>query len=101
MKQKEVTMDQALLDPADVFAKPDDVLAHTGLSHDQKVEILRRWEYDASEAAVALEEGMPGSESELLAQIVHALHQLTGGLDLDQVAPTKHHGIPRSATKPD
>lgn len=96
----ELDLDHALLDPADVFSTPEDVLAHNGLTHSQKVEVLRRWAYDASEYAVALEEGMPGDESDLLVRVVRALHELTGGLDVDHIGSTKHHGIPRSATKP-
>ena len=55
-------LEQALLDPGSVFSSPKEVFAHEALTYEQKVEVLRRWEYDASEAAVAEEEGMPGAE---------------------------------------
>jgi glutaredoxin-related protein len=41
----DVTM--AMLDPTMVFTDPNDVVANVELTHDQKIEILRRWEYDA------------------------------------------------------
>lgn len=94
-----VDIDQALLDPGSVFASPEAILANDGLSMQQKVEILRRWEYDASETCVATEEGMPDGESDLLRRILLALDQLSTDIDLDQVGPTKQHGIPRSAVK--
>ena len=66
----------------------------------QKVEVLRRWEYDASESCVATEEGMPDGESDLLRRILLALEKLSVKIDLDQVGPTKQHGIPKSAITP-
>jgi hypothetical protein len=95
-----VEMQQALLDPGSVFATPESLLLHKGLSTQQKIEILRRWEYDASEISVAVEEGMPDGNSDLLHRILLALDQLTGGTGMEQAGPTKQHGIPRSATKP-
>lgn len=94
-----VDMQQALLDPGSVFASPEDLLCHEGVSKEQKIEILRRWEYDASENCVAVEEGMPGGESDLLRRILLTLNELSGGIDPEQVSPTKQHGIPRSAVK--
>lgn len=94
-----VDMDQALLDPGSVFATPEELLAQDDLSQQQKIEILRRWEYDASEIAVAEEEGMPGENGDLLHRILLALNQLTDGVDVEHVGPSKQHGIPRSAIK--
>ncbi len=99
-KPTAIDMDRALLNPGSVFATPEDLLHHDGLSKEQKIEILRRWEYDASENCVAVEEGMPGGEGDLLRRILLALGRLTGGVDVEQVGPTKQHGIPRSAIKP-
>jgi hypothetical protein len=99
-KPQAVDMDQALLNPGSVFASPEALLAHGGLSQQQKIEILRRWAYDASEDAVALEEGMPDGDSDVLHRILLMLDGLTGGVNVDQVGPTKQHGIPRSAVKP-
>lgn len=98
-KSEPINMDQAILDPGSVFASPEALLRHGALSKAEKIEILRRWSYDASEVCVAVEEGMPGGESDLLRRILLALDQLTGSIDTEQVGPTKQHGIPRSAIK--
>jgi len=92
-------IEQALLDPGSVFGTPEAVLTDDALSKQQKIEILRRWEYDASENGVATEEGMPEVEDDLLHRILVALGQLTSDIDVEQVGPTKQHGIPRSAVK--
>lgn len=95
-----VDMDQALLDPSSVFKSPEDVLSHAALTEAQKIEILRRWEYDAAEVCVAVEEGMPGDESGVLRRILLALDQLTGGVDPERSGPSKQHGLDRAAMKP-
>lgn len=66
----------ALDDPAAQFAEPADIVAAEGLAEEQKIALLRRWQYDESEIAVATEEGMPGGESSLLQQISAALAEL-------------------------
>ena len=99
-KPPAVAFEQALLDPASVIESPEALLAREDFSAPQKVEILRRWEYDASEASVAVEEGMPGDDNDLLRRILLAIDRLSAEVDLDQVGPTKQHGIPRSAVKP-
>jgi len=98
-KPASADMNLALLDPSSVFSTPEALLTLADLSNEQKIEILRRWAYDASEIGVAVEEGMPDGESDLLRRIMLALNQLTGGLDMEHVGPTKQHGIPRSAIK--
>lgn len=92
-------LDRALLDPPSVFATPEAVLAETGLSDDQKIEILRRWMNDAASVSVAVEEGMPGNEDTLNRRIILALQQVAGPLDLEQSAPTKQRGLPREAVE--
>ena len=47
--------EKALADPSDVFDTPEDVLKAADLNKGQKIEILRRWEYNVSEEDVALE----------------------------------------------
>lgn len=86
-------LDQALLDPGSVFASPEVVGDHPSLTPEQKIEILRSWEYDAAELAVAEEEGMQGPENNLLQRILLALAKLTHGRDVEFVAPTKQHGL--------
>jgi hypothetical protein len=87
-----IDLEKALLDPGAEFASPSDVLAQAGLARDQKVEILRRWEYDARELAVAEDEGMPGAEPSLLARIRRALAALAAEGDVGRGAPTQHGG---------
>lgn len=94
-----IDYDQALLDPSAVFDQPEDVLTDLGLSRDQKIEILRRWTYDASEDCVATEEGMPDGNGDLLRRILVALDSLAD-VDMEHPGPTKQRGIPRSSVKP-
>ena len=93
-KPRHVDLNEALVDPAAVFGAPEDVLSHDHLAREQKVEILRRWEYDAHELEVAEEEGM-GSEppSDLLDRILRALHALGARPDIEHSPPTKQGGI--------
>ena len=98
-RQMAIDVEQALLDPASVFETPEAVLLCEALSKQQKIEILRRWEYDASETSVATEEGMPDGKNDLVHRILVALDRLAGEIDVEQVGPTKQHGIPRSAVK--
>lgn len=92
-----IQLKKAMLDPASIFAHPEDVLIDTRLSEEQKIETLRRWEYNVSEEAVALEEGMPGHETGLLRRVLIALGKLTGPLDLENTSPSKQHGLSRDA----
>ncbi len=86
-------LDRALLNPASIFASPDEVLAHEDLSHQQKIEILRRWEYDERELQVAEEENMAGGPSDMLDEILRALHELGAGVDTEHSPLTKQGGI--------
>lgn len=99
-KPPPVDLQQAALDPGSVFDSPESPLSHVGLSARQKAEILRRWQYDAAEIGVATEEGMPGGENNLLQRILFALEKLPVEVDLEQVGPTKQHGVPKSAVRP-
>lgn len=92
-----IEYEKAIQDPASVFDKPSDVLHDASLTREQKIEILRRWEYNASEEAVALEEGMPGDETGILRQILIALGEVVGPVNLDLTAPIKQHGLSRRA----
>jgi len=85
-----------MLKPGAVFDSPEEVLEHIELSRDQKIEILLRWEYDAAEEAVALEEGMPGLESDLLRRILVVLAKLDAAPDVEHAGPSKQHGIARA-----
>lgn len=88
-----VDLEQALLDPASVFESPEEVRDHTELTMAQKVEILRRWEYEESEVAVAEEEGMVDGRRPILRRILLALEDLGAPIDTEHTAPTKQDGI--------
>lgn len=68
--------ERAMLDPAAVFASPEQVLERTDLSKDQKVKILRSWLEDATELSVADEEGMGGGEPSLIERVSKTLADL-------------------------
>lgn len=87
-----IDLEKARLDPASVFDTPEDVLKHDGLSKSEKVDILRRWEYDASEIAVAEEEGMQGEQPLILRRVILALEELTDGTWEKHNSPTKQDG---------
>ncbi len=53
-------IDKAMLDPTAVFRTPEEVLLREDMTREQKVEVLRRWEYDAQNLEVAEEENMGG-----------------------------------------
>ncbi len=79
-----------MLDPTKVFSDPSEVVANLELTRDQKIEILRRWEYDAHELEVAEEEaGMTVLRPEMFDLIVKALHTLGAERDVEHTPPTK------------
>jgi len=87
-----MNIEQALTDPTSVFENPDEVIQIKSLTRDQKIKILRRWEYDALELEVAEEENMGGGPPSILDQVLKALHQLDAHVDVDHSPPTKHGG---------
>ena len=87
-----IDLEKALLNPSAVFSVPEDVLSAEGLTREQKIEILKRWEYDARELEVATEENMPGSNSSCLDDILKALDELGYDPDLEKDPPTKQGG---------
>lgn len=72
-----IDIDKALFDPASVFTFPEEVLDHPGLDTKQKIEILRRWAYDASEISAAVDEGMRDGDNDMLRRILIALGRLS------------------------
>lgn len=87
-----MSIEQALLDPASVYSSPAKVIDDPALDREQKVEILRRWEYDARELEVAEEENMGGGPPDMLDQILKALNELNAGADVEHSPPTKQGG---------
>jgi len=91
--------DEALTDVTKVYAQPSDIIAADDLSHQQKVKLLRQWEFDLRENLVASEENMTaapipeGHSAELLRGVRKAL--LAIGADdhrNENAAPTKTGG---------
>ena len=93
MTQMPTSFEQGLWNPSATFASPEEILAHTDLTREQKIEILKLWEYDAAEAEVATEEGMPGKGDSMLRRILLALSQLTAPNDVTRTGPSKQHAL--------
>jgi len=94
-------LEAILLDPAAAYKSPADVAADARFDTRDRIEILRRWEYDAAECSVATEEGMPGGNGNLIAEIIKALQDLGAEIDTDRTAPTKQGGLDRSSVRTD
>lgn len=86
-------LEQALLDPSAVFDAPEDVVACDTIQKEQKVEILRRWGYDALELEVAEEENMTGGEPDLLDRVLKAFESLGVKPDIGRRPPTKQGAV--------
>lgn len=69
-------LSRTLLDLDVTFPTPESVVEYDDLTSPQKIEVLRAWAYDASEAEVAEEEGMPGLREHLLQRILLAIGRL-------------------------
>lgn len=85
-------IEKAMLDPASAFVSPTDVLDEPLLTRNQKIRILRRWEYDARELEVAEEENMGGGPPDILDEVLQALHRLDAEVDIARAPPTKQGG---------
>lgn len=85
-------LDKALLDPTSVFDAPQHVVDHENYSHEQKIKILKRWEYDARELEVAEEENMGSDVPSILDEVLNALHKLNVSPDIEHSPPTKQGG---------
>lgn len=88
-----IDIEKALLNPASVFKTPEEVFKAKDISREQKIKILRNWEYDARHLQVAEEENMLGPQADVLDQIISALRKLDAELDPEHSPPTKHGGM--------
>lgn len=79
-----------LTDPTAHFDRPADVLTATALSHEQKLQVLERWEADARELMVASDESMGGGEPARLDEVHAALRQLGVEPKGDDASTTMH-----------
>ena len=93
MTKHNIDIDLAMLDPTAVFAAPEDVFAADELGRDTKIEILRRWGYDALELEVAEAEGMTDGKIDTLDRVLRALKFLGVEPDLEHRPPTRQGGI--------
>jgi hypothetical protein len=89
---KKVDVQKALLNPMSIFNDPMDVVRNEDITRDQKIKILRRWEYDARELQVAEEENMTGPDVSKLDLVLNALNILDAKIDRDHSAPNKQGG---------
>lgn len=65
------------------FKRPLDIVAIDVLTREQKIELLRQWEYDAREKEVAANEGMTGNMDTHLDEIHQALRMLDLPIDVE------------------
>ena len=84
---------KAKLDPTSVYQTPSEVLADSTISREEKIEILRVWEYDAREIQVAEEENMTSANSQMLDEVLRALEKLDAGPDTKKSAPNNQGGV--------
>lgn len=86
---------KALHDPTSIYRHPMQVVDDINLTRDQKIKILRQWEYDARQLEIADQENMisineASNPGYILHQVLLALHTLgeqAMGLDiLDKAA---------------
>jgi len=87
-----VDVEKALLDPGSVFRAPQELLGNNELSRQQKIEILRRWEYDVRQLQVAEEESMEEPQPVTLEAVLRALRAIGAPADPERSAPTKQGG---------
>ncbi len=66
-------VEDATRDPTRFYAHATDILRDRRLSDSDRLEILRSWERDARELAVAADEGMEGGEPNRLSEVSKAL----------------------------
>ena len=97
MKMNNARFDDALTDVAKIYAHPGDIAAAKDLSQQQKVKLLRQWEFDLRENLVASEENMTaaspeGSSAELLRDVRKTLMALGADHKDETAAPTKSGG---------
>jgi len=92
--EQRIDLRKALLNPALVFLGPEDVLERDELTREQKIEVLRRWKFDALQLQVADEENMRSEQSsDILDRVLQALHALNANPNLEDSPSTKHGGI--------
>ena len=89
-----IDVEKALLNPAAIFKAPQQVVDTNDLSREQKIEVLRRWEYDVREVQVLDDESLTAKETHAvtLDSVLTALRSLGAPIDVERTAPTKQGG---------
>jgi ETC complex I subunit-like protein len=94
-------LEQVLVNPATVFARPDEVVRHPLLSLTCKREILWRWAWDEYLIEVAQAEGMPEGPPSQLGEVRTALQALGSEWSPDPAAPAMRiHALWQEGTGP-
>lgn len=84
-----IELKRARLVPSSVFASPGAVVRSEVLSRAQKIEILRRWEFDATRGGAVMIGTIPTSRDSMLDQVRGALIALGAGPSR-RTAPARH-----------
>jgi len=87
------TYEKMLVDVAAHFAAPADIVDAPGLGRDQKIALLKQWDYDLQLLLTASEENMtgdsPGDTAEKVRQVHKAMAKLGVKPDLQKAGPGK------------
>src|SRR5262245_14313782 len=91
--------DELVADVAKHFPTPEALLARDDLTREQKLALLRQWEYDLHLMQVATEENMtsnatPGNNAERLRQVRAAATKLGAKVDEGKATPSKTGTMP-------
>jgi len=71
-----IDIEKLILNPGKHFKDPEEVLKLKSLNTDQKIKILKSWEYDSRQLQVAEEENMQGPDDNVLNKVLNALREL-------------------------
>lgn len=82
------SFDKLVVDVSTHFATPDALLAEQDLTREQKLALLRQWEYDLHLLQVATEENMtgdasPGANAETIRKVHAAAEKLGAEIDTE------------------
>jgi hypothetical protein len=82
------SFDKLVVDVAEHFATPEALLADESLTREQKLALLRQWEYDLHLMQVATEENMTsdapsGANAEIIRQVHAAAEKLGAEFDTE------------------
>lgn len=83
-------LQKALLNPAAVFGAPKAIVEDARLSREQKLQLLKQWEQDALNLAMAEGEGMTGGEESMLGRVRLAINAVKGGSSRARPFRAKH-----------